>query len=142
MIDSEQELAPDSLHAVALKQGAVWEGVLDRSVPDIAGKVLPRVVKRLLTRHGLTLDRIKHWAFHTGGRRVLEICQSGLGLTDGQMAPSYEVLRLHGNMNSCSVLFSLEKLLASSKPKAGDIGIMVAVGPGMTVGAFLMRWEA
>ncbi|HEY9900707.1 MAG TPA: 3-oxoacyl-[acyl-carrier-protein] synthase III C-terminal domain-containing protein [Pantanalinema sp.] len=141
ILDSQQELAPDSLNAVALKQGTVWEGLLDRAVPDIAGSVLPRVVERLLKRHGLSLAQVKHWAFHTGGRRVLEVCQGGLGLTDAQMAPSYEVLRLHGNMNSCSVLFSLDKLLAFNKPEAGDIGIMVAVGPGMTVGAFLVRWE-
>lgn len=140
-IDSEQEQATDSLEAVSIKQGNVWESMLDRAVPDIAGRLLPGVIQRLLNRHGLRSDHVKHWAFHTGGRRVLEVCQEGLGLSDEQMAPSYEVLRNHGNMSSPSVIFSLQKLIATHAPKPGDIGIMVSVGPGMMVGAYLVRWQ-
>lgn len=140
LVDSEHELASDSLDAVSVKQGTVWESTLSRAVPDIAGSVLPGLIERLLIRNGLEITNIDHWAFHPGGRRVLEVSQSGLDLPDEQMTPSYEVMRLHGNMSSCSVLFALEKVIEMRSPKPGDLGLMIAYGPGMAVGAYLLRW--
>lgn len=139
-VDSEQELAPDSIDSVQVRQGRHWDGTLDRKVPSIAASVLPRVVDRLLRRHRLTIPEVRHWAIHAGGRKVLDVCQQGLGLSDEQMAPSRTVLRRHGNVSSGTVFLSLDTLLKTHKPSPGDVGVMIAFGPGLVVGAFLMRW--
>ncbi|MNY12701.1 Polyketide synthase-like Pks10 [compost metagenome] len=140
-LDFEQELAPETLETVGVKQGNVWESTLDRSVPEIVGRILPGVIARLLRWHALRLADVSHWAFHTGGRRVLEVSQQGLGLSDAQMAPSYEVLRRHGNMGSGTVIHSLAQVLSSSRPAPGERGLLVSVGPGMVIGAALVCWE-
>lgn len=140
-IDFEQQLVGDTLEIVKVEQGAAWETTIDRNLPNTVGRVLPGVVSRLIQRHGLSISSIKHWAFHTGGRHILDLCQSGLGLSDAQMAPSFGVLRAHGNMGSGSVLFSLEQMIAAQRPEPGSLGIMISVGPGLVVGAALMRWD-
>lgn len=140
-LDCQQMLAPDSLEAVTIRQNTFWEGVTDKSVPDLVGKVLPGVVHPLLKRHGLVVEQVQHWAFHTGGRKILEECQACLGLSNYQMEPSFDVLLQHGNMLSASVLFSLDRLVTTHAPQPGDMGVMVALGPGITAGAFLMKWD-
>jgi alkylresorcinol/alkylpyrone synthase len=94
----------------------------------------------LLSRYHLEIGDISHWAFHTGGRKILEVCQACLGLSDAHMQPSYEVLFHHGNMLSASVLFTFERVLQNNNPHPGDKGVLLALGPGMTGGAFLLEW--
>jgi predicted naringenin-chalcone synthase len=140
LIDSYQELASDSLDAVTIRQNGFWESVTDRSVPDLVGKVVPNVIQNLLDRHNLMIDDVKHWVFHTGGRKILEACQSCLGLSHEQMQISYDILLQHGNMLSASVLFSLDRLICTQSPQTDDYGVLVALGPGITAGAYLMKW--
>jgi len=141
LIDSYQGLAPGSINAVVIRQRNFWEGITDRSVPDLVGKVVPGIVHGLLHRHNLSIDQIRSWSFHTGGKTILQACQACLGLTDDQMSPSYEILMQHGNMLSASVLFSLQRLIRTQHPQPGDLGVLVALGPGITAGAFLMQWH-
>ncbi len=140
LIDSQQGIAPDSLNAVTIRQNGFWESITDKSVPDLVGKVVPGIIHRLLGRHGLVIDQIPHWAFHTGGKKILDECQACLGLSDYQMKPSYATMLQHGNMLSASVLFSLDRLIRTQHPQPGDLGVLVALGPGITAGAFLMQW--
>lgn len=141
LIDSYQELTPHSLDAIAIRQNNFWENITDKSIPSLINKLVPSVVHHLLDTHKLTKDDIGYWAFHTGGRRILEECQTCLELRDDQMAPSYDILHHYGNMLSASVLFSLQRVLQTHNPQSGEYGMLIALGPGMTGGAFLIQWE-
>lgn len=140
LIDSQQELAPHSLDAIAIRQSNYWESVTDKSIPNLVSQLVPRFTHTLLERHHLKIDQVAHWAFHTGGRKILEGCQSCLGLSDAQMQPSYDTLLHYGNMLSASVLFSLQRVIQTRQPQPGDLGVLIALGPGMTGGAYLMQW--
>jgi alkylresorcinol/alkylpyrone synthase/polyketide synthase Type III len=139
-LDSYQEIAHHSLDAIAIRQSEFWESVTDKTIPELVGQLVPRVVQQLLQRHHLTMGDIAHWAFHTGGRKILEVCQECLSLSDAQMKPSYEVLWQYGNMLSASVVFSLQQMLNERRPQPGELGMLLALGPGMTGGAFLLSW--
>lgn len=141
-IDFQQQLVENTFDIVGVKQGSVWRTTLEKEVPSVVENVVGRLVSRILSRNGLSLPQIKHWAYHTGGKRILEICQSELSLTAEQMAPSFDVLREHGNMGSSSAGFTLQRITESENPKPGDYGMMVSVGPGLILGAALMRWES
>jgi predicted naringenin-chalcone synthase len=43
-------------------------------------------------------------------------------------------------VSSASVLFAFERLHAEGVTKAGDVGVMIAMGPGMTIETALMTW--
>jgi predicted naringenin-chalcone synthase len=124
---------------IGMSQG-LWAARVDHQVPSAGKGIVADVVETVLREHDTRLDDVRHWAFHTGGRAVLDGCQAVIGLSDAQMAPSREVLRTRGNMQSCSVLFSLAEVCSSGAARVGDRGALVAIGPGMLAGAFLLTW--
>jgi alkylresorcinol/alkylpyrone synthase len=113
---------------------------LAREVPAVAGEMVQAVVRRLLERAGLGQQEVAAWLLHAGGRRVIDVAQRGLGLTDGQVASSREVLRRNGNLSSATVLFVLEATLAHRAPPPGSHGLLVAVGPGFCAEGAWLSW--
>ncbi len=118
--------------------------VLSKDLRDSAGGLVRQVVDGILADHGLRREEVSHWILHPGGRKIIDAVQSGLGLTDAQVRHSTSVLRNFGNMSSPTVLFVLDRAVRSSsgdsRPKAGDLGVMVAMGPGLAVEGALLRW--
>lgn len=117
--------------------------VLAKELRRSAGGLVRKLVERLLGEHGMTVNDVDHWIVHPGGRRIIDAVQSELGLTDGQLCHTRSVLRNFGNMSSATVLFVLQELLSSpepDRPRPGETGLMVAMGPGLAVEGALLRW--
>lgn len=106
---------------------------LSSRVPDVIASHLPAYVDDLAGPIG-GRDRIDFWAIHPGGRAIVEKAQEVLNLADQDVEDSLEVLRLHGNMSSPTILFVLKRILdrlhAGEDPKGG---IAMAFGPGLTL---------
>jgi predicted naringenin-chalcone synthase len=109
-------------------------------VPDVIEAAVGPFVDGLLGRNGLTRDRVAHWCFHPGGPKILEGIQRALGLAREDLDHSYAVLRDCGNMSSPTVLFVLRRIQELRAPRNGDIGVLVAFGPGLTFDGILLRW--
>ena len=60
---------------------------------------------------------------------MLDTAQAALGLTQGDLIHSWEVLREYGNMSSATALFILERALASG---ARGRHLLAAFGPGFS----------
>jgi predicted naringenin-chalcone synthase len=101
---------------------------------------LPLLVDELLEPRGLDRSSIDHWLMHPGGRGILEGAQRGLSLSDEQVAPSRAVLAEFGNTGSASSFFVLRATERMRDPRPGELGLMVSVGPGVTVGLMLLSW--
>jgi alkylresorcinol/alkylpyrone synthase len=71
---------------------------------------------------------------------VLEQAQRRLDLPEAALAPARAVLRQYGNMSSATVLFVLHELLRTATPRAGEWGVMMALGPGFAAEGALLRW--
>jgi predicted naringenin-chalcone synthase len=119
--------------------GGRLRNVLSPRVPAIGAKISRKVVSRLLERYGLAMTDIRWWAVHPGGTRVLEKVEHMFGLGDGQLRFSYEVLAEYGNMSSPSVMFVLERMLASGGPRPGEKGILLSFGAGFSAFAALFE---
>ncbi len=113
---------------------------LSPRVPVALRRAVPGVVERLLAPHGLRMRDVTHWIVHPGGPSILEAVQRGLGLSAEQTALSWDVLRDHGNCSSVAVLLILERLLRSGRARAGEWGVMMAFGPGLTLETCLWRF--
>ena len=120
--------------------GGRLRNVLTRNVPVIGAKAVAQVTRRLLDRHGLTLDDIDHWVVHPGGTQVLKAVERQIGLTPEMLRFSYEVFREYGNMSSPSVMFVLERTLCQAKPQSGDRGLLLSFGAGFTAFAALVEF--
>jgi alkylresorcinol/alkylpyrone synthase len=113
---------------------------LARELPDLAGAGLPAVVGGFLRRHHLERSDIDHWIVHPGGRRIIENVQTALELSRDQLATSWDALAEHGNVGTPSIMYVLKDTIARYAPEPGERGLMVTIGPGVTVGMMLVRW--
>ena len=43
-------------------------------------------------------------------------------------------------MSSPTVLFVLQETLRHNKPQQGDLGVMLAMGPGLAIEGALLKW--
>ena len=116
-----------------------FDMVLSGRVPATIQAVLGGNAAAVL--HGASVDEIDLWAVHPGGRSVLDAVQRTLNLPADALAPSREVLHDHGNMSSATVMFVMEKLLASGA-SSGARGCGMAFGPGLTAETMTFRMAA
>ncbi len=129
----------ESLGAVSL-QFAQTDGYLHlaRELPDLAGAGLREVVDGFLRHNRLRSSDIDHWLVHPGGRRIIENVQEALELSDEDVATSWRALAEHGNVGTPSIFYVLEDAIENDEPQPGERGLMVTIGPGVTVGLMLL----
>jgi len=114
--------------------------VLSPEVPDTVVKHLGGDVDTFLGEHGYRRSDIKSWVMHTGGPKVLEATATALGITEKDLAASWDCLRKVGNISSTSVLLVLEDVYMHKRPAPGTMSILAAMGPGFCAELVLLRW--
>jgi alkylresorcinol/alkylpyrone synthase/polyketide synthase Type III len=114
--------------------------VLSKDIRDVAGGLAWTLISRLLKEQGLTRADIHHWVIHSGGRKVIDSVKAETGLKEEQLVHSRSVLRDFGNMSSPTVMFVLDEVHRKARPRPGELGVMLAMGPGLAVEAALLRW--
>jgi len=113
---------------------------IGRELPKLARRALRELVDDFLAASGTEHGAIDHWIVHPGGRGIIDGVQQGLGLTDEQVEISRDVLARFGNMGTPSSFYVLRETIARRAPQAGERGLMVTIGPGVTVGLMLLSW--
>jgi alkylresorcinol/alkylpyrone synthase len=114
--------------------------VLSPEVPDTVIKHLGGDVDEFLAEQGLTRGDIKSWIMHTGGPKVLEATAIALGLSEKDLAASWNCLKKVGNISSTSVLLVLEDVYTHRRPAPGALSILAAMGPGFCSELVLLKW--
>lgn len=114
--------------------------LLSKDIRHIGGEMVEALATRILAAHGLGQAAIRFWVLHSAGRKVLDHARHRLGLREADLRFSRSILRRYGNMSSATVLFVLEAAMASGQSRAGDYGIMMALGPGFAAEGALLRW--
>ncbi|MBK9385330.1 MAG: type III polyketide synthase [Planctomycetes bacterium] len=117
-----------------------FELVLSAQVPVMAREHLGPDVDRFLQSQGLTRSDIKSWVCHPGGPKVLQGMQDSLGLVEEDVRFSWQVLREQGNLSSTSVLMVLREVMDRARPKEGELGLIMAMGPAFCSELVLVRW--
>jgi alkylresorcinol/alkylpyrone synthase len=140
VIDSRSIFFPDTERVMGWDfVDSGFKVVLSPEVPRIVRDELPAAVKAFLASHELGLADIATWVAHPGGPKVLDALEEGLGLDRGELDVSREVLALHGNLSSASVLFVLEEARRRA-PAPGSYGLLMAMGPAFAAELVLLRW--
>ena len=114
--------------------------VLSAKVPDLVRDNIRDNVDAFLSSHGLTRRAITHWVAHTGGPKVLTAFEEALDLPEQALRRSRASLAAVGNLSSASVLHVLGDLLDSGEAKEGDLGLLMAMGPGFCGELVLLKW--
>jgi alkylresorcinol/alkylpyrone synthase len=141
VIASRSEVYPDSGDMLGWRLGADgFRIVLTAELADVVERHLAGSVTAFLAAHGLTVDEIAAWVCHPGGPKVIDAIQNSLKLPDSAVDLSRRSLAEVGNLSSASVLHVLEKTLAADPPPPGSTGLMIGLGPGISVELVLLRW--
>jgi len=119
------------------KQGQL-HNQLSTKLPDLVRKAAAEVVTDLLSSQELQTGDIKHWAFHTGGEKIINAVRDEIGVPEEKLRATRAVLSQYGNMSSPTVWFVLEELLRNGI-SAGELCVMVAYGAGLSAHACLLR---
>ncbi len=113
---------------------------LGRDIPYLVGEAVVTPMRALLERHGLRRRDIAHWLVHSGGKKVIDSVKYQLGLTEHDLRHTRRVLRDYGNLSSASILFSYAGLVRDDVARAGDWGVSIAMGPGLSIETALLQW--
>jgi 3,5-dihydroxyphenylacetyl-CoA synthase len=114
--------------------------VLSKDIRDNAGGLAESLINTMLKKEGISQEDVRHWIIHSGGRKVIDSIKKEAGLSEEQLKHSRCILRNFGNMSSPTVLFVLNEVLTGDPPRRGDIGVMLAMGPGLAIEGAVLRW--
>ncbi|HTZ87227.1 MAG TPA: 3-oxoacyl-[acyl-carrier-protein] synthase III C-terminal domain-containing protein, partial [Solirubrobacteraceae bacterium] len=141
VLDSQVHQIPGTLDAVQLECDADDSHLhLARELPYLAGAELEQIVAGFLRRNRVGREQIDHWIVHPGGRRIVENVQTALSLSDAEIALSWQALADHGNVGTPSIFYVLSETIEQREPEPGERGLIVTIGPGVTVGLMLLGW--
>lgn len=135
----------DASHSALLKWDITDLGFRVHLSPDLPAAFQPHVaplVAGLLGPHGLAPADVARWAIHPGGPRIIDVVGHALELEEVALGPTREVLRVHGNASSPTVLLVLEQILAGGGVGDGDYVVCLAFGAGITLYAALLRYRS
>ena len=127
--DTGSCLIPDSEDAMTWRiRDYGFEMTLSARVPELISSNLRGWVDGWLAQHDMTVGDIHSWALHPGGPRILSAAGKSLGLDNGSLDVSRDILKNFGNMSSPTVLFILNKL---REQDAQTPCLALAFGPGL-----------
>jgi alkylresorcinol/alkylpyrone synthase len=139
--ESRSRFYPDTEGVMGWKIGSDgFKIVLEATVPALAEAHLADDLDAFLIPLGLTRSAITQWVCHTGGPKVIGAFQSALDLEDADLQLTRNSLATVGNLSSASVLFVLADTLETRTPEAGELGVLMAMGPGFCNEMVLLKW--
>ncbi len=141
IVDSQTTSLPQSTHLMGFDLGDKgFQIILSKEIPSAVRSRLRPIVEDFLRRSGRAFGDITHLLFHPGGKRILEVYRDELGVSDEALRFSHKVLRECGNVSSSTVLMILDETLRSGAPRKGDVGLLMAMGPGFSIEQLLLHW--
>lgn len=105
-------------------------------IPQFIEADIETLVNEALQNAHLTKQQITHWCIHPGGKKIIDVIQKKLQLSDEDVKYSRTILKQYGNMSSPTILFVLNEILQDIK---NDHAIIfgIAFGPGLTMETFI-----
>lgn len=142
IVDTQSHLFPNSTRAMGFDlKNSGFHIVLRKDVPELIRQGLPALTSGMLARQELSLQDLRFFAIHPGGRKILEHAEETLQIPRESLASSWQILAEVGNLSSASVLAVYERELQRRPPKHGELGLMAAFGPGFSAELLLLRWQ-
>jgi predicted naringenin-chalcone synthase len=109
-------------------------------VPFVIAGLIEQFIDDLCASARVDPGEIRHWAIHPGGPKIVDLVAQKMKISEQQLNATWHVLREYGDCASATVLVVLEHLIRNDQPQPGDLGAMLAFGPGLTLEGALLRF--
>lgn len=113
---------------------------VDKKTPETLASDINIPLESLLKKNHLKFSDINHWIVHSGGSAILDAIENKMALDKSSFRHTRTVLETLGNISSGSFLFSYQKLIDENVISHGDYGVMITMGPGLTIEMALIKW--
>lgn len=141
IVDTDMYHFPNTTHLMGYElRNSGLKIVLDRDVPDTIQEHFEKLFLPFLNRNGLGVENVNHYMFHPGGKKIIDRVESYISRFGKDISDSKAILQERGNLSSATILHILERVLQKDK-KPGDLGYMLAFGPGFSAQSLLLKWE-
>lgn len=141
VMDNQSNWVPDTEHIMGLDlMDAGFRNILRPEVKTFVKGGMRAVIQPLLDRAKMSRDDIGHWILHPGGPKIMDAAEQEFELSADEMLGARETLRKVGNISSATVLYMLDEVMKHSRPERDTTGLLVAMGPGFSQEAALLRW--
>ena len=114
--------------------------ILSPEIPTFIKNQIQPTLEGFLRECQISQESLRHYVMHPGSVRIVEIIGKQLGLRREDIAPTLQVLFNKGNMSSVTVLAVMQEIQDHSSPQVGDLGLLVAFGPGFVAELALFQW--
>lgn len=111
-----------------------FEMTLAKQVPKKITESLGPWMQEWLGQNGLTIADIGSWAVHPGGPKIIDAVETALGLSPEATSLSRQIFTEYGNMSSPTVLFIVNEMMKSKRPRPC---VLLGFGPGLVAEAVL-----
>lgn len=139
VIGSQSSLYPDSEEMIGWRIGSTgFRLMLTAGVPAMIDGHFKSDVDTFLAHLGKTPNDVTAWLAHPGGPRILESFSEALNLDPGQLSTSWDVMASVGNLSSAAVLHVLAREMLQP---AGTLGVLFALGPGISSELVALEWS-
>ncbi|MGZ4112987.1 MAG: type III polyketide synthase [Tumebacillaceae bacterium] len=140
LLGSHSTIWPDSIDVMGWDvQNEGLKVIFSKDIPSLVQTQIRPVIDAFLSDLHLTRDDLNHFIAHPGGMIVLQAYEEAFDLPPHLLRHSRDVLRAHGNMSSCTVLFVLERELQEPH-NSGEHGLLLALGPGFSCEQVMLQW--
>jgi alkylresorcinol/alkylpyrone synthase len=141
IVATHSEVCPDSADVLGWRLGSDgFRIVLTTELADVVERHLGAVVRAFLAKHDLGVGDVTAWVCHPGGPKVIDAVRDALGLPEEAVGTARESLSEVGNLSSASILHVLEKTLTTRRPAPGTPGLLIGLGPGVSIELVLLEW--
>ncbi len=113
--------------------------IFSRDIPSLVAADLHDVAAAFLRTRALTLHDVETFVCHPGGAKVLDALEVAFELKPGALVDARAILREYGNMSAATVMFVLERALATRAERPWKRALVSALGPGFTAGLTLLE---
>lgn len=142
MIAHQSVLWPSSLDA----RGAVltstgFRHVATPALPLSVMRNLRNSVDSFLQRNSVARKDIDFVLVNPRNPRLLAAVASVLSVPESHLAAARQVWDTRGNTLSVGPLYLLQTLQCAAPPRAGAVGLVVVLGPGVSCDLMLLRWQ-
>lgn len=111
---------------------------LSSYIPQLIEADIEELISQALAAGDYAKNDITYWCIHPGGKRILDLIQKKMELSETDLQYARKVLYDYGNMSSPTVLFVLKEIMESlHESKALILGM--AFGPGLTMETFTLK---
>lgn len=97
----------------------------------------PKVIKNVLKKANITLNRVDLFIFHQANKNLLEYLTHKIGIEKNK---TYSTVSKYGNTADASIAITLNDAILNKQIKKGSYVLISGVGAGFIFGASLFKW--